>query len=154
MRSLAVTKCFLINEVIGKAFVFSFWLLERTKSRSIFVCSCSDQVLSDDMTRTYVLLANLTRNFSVAFFRRVSWDFLTSCLFQLKIPKIWRKALIVAIPKLEKPLGDPKGYHPVSLLCVLFKIVERLICACIEPIVDPLLLQEQVGFRHTRSTVD
>ena len=36
-----------------------------------------------------------------------SWfcDFLNSCMRQLKIPKIWRRALVVAIPKPEKPLG-------------------------------------------------
>jgi len=40
-----------------------------------------------------------------------SWfcDFLTSCMRQLKIPKVWRRALIVAILKPEKPLGDPKS---------------------------------------------
>ena len=34
-----------------------------------------------------------------------SWfsDFLTSCMHQLKIPKIWRRTLIVAIPTPEKP---------------------------------------------------
>ena len=41
-------------------------------------------------------------------------DLLTSCMRQLKIPKIWRRALVVAIPKPEKPLGDPKSY----LFCV------------------------------------
>jgi len=56
-----------------------------------------------------------------------SWfcDFFNSCTRQLKIPKIWRRALVVAIPKPEKPLGDPKSYRPISLLCVLFKILER-----------------------------
>jgi len=83
------------------------------------------------------------------------WDFLTSCMRQLKIPKIWKRALIVAIPKPEKPLGDPKTYHPISLLCVPFKILERLIYARVDPIIDPLLLPwEQAGFRHGRSTVD
>jgi len=55
-----------------------------------------------------------------------SWfcDFLNSCMRQLKIPKIWRRARAVAIPKPEKPLGDPKSYRPISLLCVPFKILE------------------------------
>ena len=58
-----------------------------------------------------------------------SWlrDFLTSCLCRLKIPKIWRRALVVAIPKPGKPVGDPKSYRPISLLCVPYKILERLI---------------------------
>ena len=85
-----------------------------------------------------------------------SWlrAFLSSCLRQLKIPKIWRRALVVAIPKPNKPEGDPKSYRPISLLCIPFKILERLIYARIEPIVDPLLPQEQAGFRRGRSTVD
>ena len=39
-----------------------------------------------------------------------SWlrDFFFSCLRRLKIPKIWRRALVVAIPKPIKPVGDPK----------------------------------------------
>jgi len=75
-------------------------------------------------------------------------------MHQLKIPKIWIGALVVAIPKPEKPLGDPKSYCPISLLCVPFKILERLMYARVEPIIDPLLPQEQAGFRHRRSAVD
>ena len=81
-------------------------------------------------------------------------DFLNSCMRQLKIPKIWRRALVVAIPKPEKPLGDPKSYRPVSLLCVPFQILERLIYARVKTIIDPLLPHEQAGFRHGKSTVD
>jgi len=62
--------------------------------------------------------------------------------------------LVVAIPKPEKPLGDPKSYRPISLLCVLFKILERLIYAYVEAITDPLFPQEQAGFRRGRSAID
>jgi len=46
-----------------------------------------------------------------------SWfcDFLNSCMRQLKIPKIWRRALVVAIPKPEKPLGTQRAI--VLYLC-------------------------------------
>ena len=85
-----------------------------------------------------------------------SWlrGFLSSCLRRLKIPKIWRRALVVAIPKPGKPVGDPKSYRPISLLCVPYKILEWLIYACVEPLIDPLLPKEQVGFRRGKSTVD
>ena len=85
-----------------------------------------------------------------------SWlrGFLSSCLHQLNIPKVWRRALVVAIPKPNKPVEDPKSYRPISLLCVPYKILERLIYARIEPIVDSLLPSEQAGFRHGKSTVD
>ena len=57
-------------------------------------------------------------------------------------------------PYAEKPLGDPKSCRPIPLLCVPIKILERLIYARVHPIIDPLLPQEQAGFRHGRSTVD
>ena len=44
--------------------------------------------------------------------------FLSSCLHQLKIPKVWRRALVVAISKPSKPVEEPQSYCPISLLCV------------------------------------
>ena len=46
-----------------------------------------------------------------------SWfcDFLNSFMRQLKIRKIWRRALVVAIPKPEKALEDPRAI--VLYLC-------------------------------------
>ena len=85
-----------------------------------------------------------------------SWlrDFLSSCLRRLKIPKIWRRALVVAIPKPGKPVGDPKSYQLISLLCVPYKILKRLIYARVEPLINPLLPKEQAGFQCRKSTVD
>ena len=83
-----------------------------------------------------------------------SWlrDFFSSCLRRLKIPKIWRRALVIVIPKPTKPVGNPKSYRPISLLCVPYKILERLIYARVEPLIDPLLPKEQAGFRRGKST--
>jgi len=36
-------------------------------------------------------------------------DFLNSCMRQVKIPRIWTRTLIVAIPKSEKPLGTQRA---------------------------------------------
>ena len=80
--------------------------------------------------------------------------FLPSWLHQLKIPNVWRRALMVAIPKPSKPVEDPQSYRPISLLYVPCKILERLIHNRVEVIVDPLLSKEQAGFRHGKSTVD
>jgi len=41
---------------------------------------------------------------------------------------------------------NPKSYRPISLLCVLFKILEALIYAAGELILNPLLLLEQEDF--------
>ena len=85
-----------------------------------------------------------------------SWlrDFLSSCLRRLKIPKICRRSFVVAIPKPNKPPEDPKSYRTFFLGCVPFNILERLIHARVEPIIEPLLPCKQAGFRRGRSTVD
>ena len=51
-------------------------------------------------------------------------------------------------------MGDPKSYRPISLLCVPYKILERLTYARVKPLIDPLLPKEQAGFRRGKSTVD
>ena len=84
-----------------------------------------------------------------------SWlrDFLSSCLRRLKIPKIWIRVLVVAIPKPTKPVGHPMSHRPISLLCVPYKILERLIYARIEPSINPLFPKEQAWFLRGKSTV-
>ena len=61
---------------------------------------------------------------------------------------------MVAIPNPTKPVGDPKSYRPISLPCVPYKILEWLIYARVEPLINPLLPKEQARFRRGKSTVD
>ena len=77
-----------------------------------------------------------------------SWlrDFLSSCLRRCKIFKICRRALVVAIPKPMKPVGDPKSYRPISLICVSYKIPERFIYARVDPLINLVLPKKQDGF--------
>lgn len=51
---------------------------------------------------------------------------------QKTIPPVWRKAKTVAIPKPGKDPSSPKSYRPISLLCVTYKLYERLLC------IDPM----------------
>ena len=76
-----------------------------------------------------------------------SWlhDFFSSCLRRLKIPKIWRRALVIVIPKPTKPVGDPKNYRPISLLCVPYKFLERLTYARVKALIDALLPKSRLG---------
>ena len=85
-----------------------------------------------------------------------SWlcNFMSCCMERCKIPKIWRRATVIALPKPNKPRDDPKSYRPISLLCIPFKLLERLIHGRINPIIDPQLPHEQAGFRQGRSTAD
>ncbi|KAJ3584779.1 hypothetical protein NHX12_015274 [Muraenolepis orangiensis] len=81
-------------------------------------------------------------------------SFFSSCFQRSKLPKTWRRAAVIALLKPGKTAEDPKAYRPISLLCVPFKILERMILSRIEPVVDPQLPREQAGFRRGRSTVD
>ena len=80
-------------------------------------------------------------------------QYMSSCLERCKIPQIWRKATVIALPKPNKPKDDPKSYRPISLLCIPFKLFERMIHGRINHIIDPQLPHEQVGFWKGRSTV-
>ena len=65
--------------------------------------------------------------------------------------KIWKRGLVDAIPKPNKPLGDPKSYRPISLACVSFKILDSLYVH-VKPNIDPLLPREQAGFQGRSSS--
>ena len=56
-----------------------------------------------------------------------------------------------------KPGKDPehpKSYRPISLLCILYKVYERMVMARISPSVEEQLTPDQAGFRPGRSTCD
>ena len=77
-----------------------------------------------------------------------------SCFRRFKLPKTWRRATVMALQKPNTSAQDPKSYRPISLFCVPFKILERLIHSRIDPVVDPQLPREQTGFRRGRSTAE
>ena len=52
------------------------------------------------------------------------------------------------------PVENPKSYRPISLLCVPYKILERLIYARVELLIDLLLPIEQARFRRGKKTVN
>jgi len=103
--------------------------------------------------KSYMPIARLERRQCLKVLA-ILYKFLSFSLQYLKLPKIWRRAAVVAIPKPKKPPRDPKSNRLISLLCVPFKIMEKLIYTRVETIVDTLLSLEQDGFRRGRSTVD
>ena len=77
---------------------------------------------------------------------------LNTCATSSSIPKTWRKARVVALLKPGKDPTSKKSYRPISLLCISFKLYERMIMARIQPIVEEELTRDQAGFRPGRST--
>ena len=64
-------------------------------------------------------------------------QYMSTCLERCKIPKIWRKTTVIALPKRNKPKDDPKSYRQISPLFIPFKLLERMIHGRINPIIDP-----------------
>ena len=67
-------------------------------------------------------------------------------------PDQWTRSNIIPIPK-SGNLSNPSNYRGISLSCVIAKIYNRLILNRIRKAIDPLLRNNQNGFRAGRNTV-
>ncbi len=74
-----------------------------------------------------------------------------NCITFHRVPKTWKKAKVVALLKPDKDPKSPKSYRPISLLCTLYKLYERLLMTRISPAVDEQPSHDQAGFRPGRS---
>ncbi|GFT48728.1 probable RNA-directed DNA polymerase from transposon BS [Trichonephila clavipes] len=70
------------------------------------------------------------------------------------VPAIWKKAIVVPIPKKNKPLDDLNSYRPISLTSILSKVMERMITSGLDWYLktNNLLTSSQAGFRKCQST--
>ena len=67
-------------------------------------------------------------------------------------PDQWSHSNIVPIPK-SGNLSKPANYRGISLSCIIAKIYNRLILNRIRKTIDPLLRNNQNGFRPGRNTI-
>ena len=65
---------------------------------------------------------------------------------------LWKRAKVLAILKPNKKPDDPNNYRPISLLCCLYKLLERIILTRLTPILEEHLPHEQAGFRPGNGT--
>ena len=72
-------------------------------------------------------------------------QYISTCLERCKIPKIWRKATVSALPKPNKPKDNPESYKPISLLGIPFKLLERMVHGHI-PLLTPSYLMSKLAF--------
>ena len=80
---------------------------------------------------------------------------LTPSVFSLaegKLPTEWKDALVVLVHNKGKK-EDVTIYRPISLLCVVSKVLERCIFKHFEEFLCPLFHNAQHGFLQGRSTV-
>ena len=72
------------------------------------------------------------------------------------IPKSWKKAEIITIPKPGKSLNDVSSYRPISLLPIISKLFEKLFMKRLKSIIikNKLIPSHQFGFREKHSTIE
>ena len=70
----------------------------------------------------------------------------SNCLSIKKLPKVWQMAKEIAALKLNKSADNPGSYRPISLLCIPYKVYERLIYNRIKHVLESVLPEEQAGF--------
>lgn len=66
-------------------------------------------------------------------------------------PRIWKKAKVIPIPK-SGDKSNVKNYRPISILCVLGKVFESLLCPILTWHVKQMITEHQHGFFRNRST--
>ena len=72
------------------------------------------------------------------------------------VPREWRRAIIVPIPKAGKHLKKIPSYRPIALTSHIAKIAERVVAARLTHLAATrqLIPPEQVGFREKRGVKD
>ncbi|KAK6735408.1 hypothetical protein RB195_018554 [Necator americanus] len=70
-----------------------------------------------------------------------------------RIPDSWRHAIIIPFHK-KLSVTDPRNYRGISLLRVMYKVLERIILDRLVKHREETTRDEQVGFRPGRSTID
>ena len=96
--------------------------------------------------------------FSVEFFK-VFWRQLkylilrvaNFCFEQGKLSISMRQSVINCIPKGDKPRQFLKNWRPISLLCVLYKLISTVIANRLKKVLDTLISKTQTGFISGRN---
>ncbi|KAK6763340.1 hypothetical protein RB195_023878 [Necator americanus] len=70
-----------------------------------------------------------------------------------RIPDSWRHAIIIPLHK-KLSVTDPRNYRGISLLRVMYKLLERIILDRLIKHREETTRDEQAGFRPSRSTID
>ena len=73
-----------------------------------------------------------------------------ACIQNQSLPTEWKVQKIRPNFKKEHPL-HVENYRPISLLCILSKVLEKIIYVKIIPFIRPRLSKHQLGFLRNRS---
>jgi hypothetical protein len=100
---------------------------------------------------TNLVLKRLPKNFKVKLTKIIN-----ASIKLHYIPRTWKEATVVMLPKPMKDHKQPENYRPISLLNTLSKLLERIILVRLRAWIstNKILSKYQCGFRHNRQTKD
>ena len=75
-----------------------------------------------------------------------------SSIRQGSVPRIWKSAEVIPVPKIHPPASIQDDLRPISLLPTLAKVLEGIVRDWLMPSLEPLLDDNQFGCRPGRST--
>jgi len=72
-----------------------------------------------------------------------------------EVPRLWKQAIVVPIHK-SGDKGEPGNYRPISILSVIGKLAEKVVCTHLTEFLESndLLFRGQYAYRPGRSTED
>lgn len=78
-----------------------------------------------------------------------------ACLRLSYFPEIWKHAQIILFKKPNKPKDATSSYRPISLLCCVSKLLEKVIASRLKDLINQyeILPTFQFGFREGHSTI-
>ena len=82
---------------------------------------------------------------------------LINAAFSLQyVPRLWKVAEVIMIPKRGEPPHEAASCRPISLLPAMSKLFEKLLIKRLKPIIERknLIPNHQFGFRSKHSTID
>ena len=85
-------------------------------------------------------------------FHQLLLKYCNHALTELQCPSVWPKSQIIPFPK-KGDLSLATNYRGISLLSIAAKIFNKLLLNRLVPKIDPLLRNNQNGFRSGRSTL-
>nr|KAG5688202.1 hypothetical protein BaRGS_027797 [Batillaria attramentaria] len=70
-----------------------------------------------------------------------------------EVPAQWKEGIVIKLPK-KGDLRDCSNYRGIMLLSVPGKVLNRILLERMREAVDPMLRDQQAGFRRNRSCAD
>jgi|UniRef100_A0A2S2R5Z2 hypothetical protein len=77
---------------------------------------------------------------------------LNGCFRLYYFPSVWKRAIIISIPKSGKDPQKPDSYRPIALLYSISKVYEKTILLELQKYLADTIKPEQAAFRQEHST--